>query len=86
MKVTVNEGDTLRTIAAARTLDEAYAPAIAEVNGIYEDDGVTPYDIDKTIPPWLFPELEIPDNWIKQTTNFWLYVAIVGLLGFAMRT
>lgn len=85
MQVPVNEGDTLASIAAAKTLDVAYAPAIAEVNGMYQDDGVTPFDVNTPIPTIIFSTIEIPDTWIKQTEKFWVYVAIIGLLGFAMR-
>jgi len=67
MIYTLRPGDTLRAIATAQTISSEYGPAIAEFNGIFEDDGVTPFADNKPLPYDILESLTIPDNWLLGT-------------------
>lgn len=64
MRYTIRTGDTLDSIADRLTLSRQYASALAEINGLFEDDGVTPFNPYRELPTML-GTLEIPDNWLK---------------------
>lgn len=83
----IKEGDTLYTIANRLTLSPEYADPLAFHNGIFADDGESPYYRHAPLPLPL-GTIEIPDNWLNPSAtiipvspgSIWLYVGAL-LLG-----
>lgn len=68
MNYTIKPGDTLLSIASNLTLSGAYAPAIANVNGMVIDvtsDGTIPFDVQVDLSVYGITSLTIPDNWLR---------------------
>ena len=63
MQYQIRAGDTLLSIASNKTLSPAYATALANLNGIYEDADQA-FDITANLSAYGFTTLTIPDNWL----------------------
>lgn len=64
MNVILKPGDTFASLAARYTNVPDMAEAIAEHNGVYADDGITPFHRHAPLPVSVLGTVEIPDEWL----------------------